>query len=1181
MSAEQPAPRPGKHRRGLLILLLALLAGGGAAVGFWFYRQRTSLPVQGSPRYEEYVEAFYVGTAALDVAKTDDNTIEENLTRAVGLVPAEPAAWINRAIHYLRSQQLDQAAQDLERARRLLPDSAVRERAELVALGAYLAERRGKIDEAVSQMRHAVEMDPDDPRKLFKLGQLVKQQGKEDSEAEYQRLMERILALRPDNLKALSELARTAAQRRDAKAFARCLERFGQLSKGWDAKTRGMLKKVEAVSARGPSPAVIRPLFEFTNVIMAAPGFARHREVVDPRDNMVGTPVYRFLRMAPPRATPAEPDLGLSYSAGQRIGKGVPGIASGRWSVVLPVWLTGKGTPAVFVANGKEVRRADREGPVLAFPGGPKSVLPSPDGVVAFDWNNDFRMDILCAGAGGLRFYQQGAGGKFTDVTAKTRLPKSVLEGDYYGAWAADIDSDADLDIILARRKGAPLLLRNNLDGTFTPQPIFPGVTNARAFVWADLDNDGSPDAALLDDAGRLHVFANERSGTFRKWPAKPPAGAFLALTVADVNDDGVFDLVALRKDGVLYRISDKDRRQGWDVGELPPGESVDKGLATGAVRLFAEDLDNNGAIDLLASWGEGGKAWLADGKGGFTPLPASIPPRVQGVADFNGDGLLDLLGLSAEGQPVRYLARGTRDYHWQDLAPSATRATGDDRINSFAIGGEVEVRAGTQVVKQPINRPVIHTGLGSRSRADLIRIQWPNGTYQYEFKKPADSLVVAEQRLKGSCPFLFAWDGEKMVFVTDFAWSTPLGMYINAQDKGGFLQTTDWVRIRSDQLRPRGGHYDLRVQANLWETHYLDYLSLIAVDHPPDTEVFVDERFFLTPTTPQVYLTGSPKPAARAWDHKGKDVTDIVRKIDGRYLDHAGLGRYQGITRDHWVEVDLGADAPRRGPVYLLAHGFVYPTDSSINFAIEQGKHARPGGLVLEVPDGKGGWKVGRDKLGFPAGKNKTVVIRLDGIEGKGVTRRFRLRTNMEIYWDALLYARGLDPSRCVQHRLKASKADLRFRGILGMTQAGRTAPSLPHYDRVICRGQYWRDLTGYYTRFGDVRELLKKVDDRYVIMNAGDEIAFRFPVPPGPPEGWRRTFAWVSDGWVKDGDLNTRFGNTVLPLPWHGMKRYDTPPGRLEDDPVYRRFPRDWDRFHTRYVTPRLFERGLRPLR
>jgi len=159
--------------------------------------------------------------------------------------------------------------------------------------------------------------------------------------------------------------------------------------------------------------------------------------------------------------------------------------------------------------------------------------------------------------------------------------------------------------------------------------------------------------------------------------------------------------------------------------------------------------------------------------------------------------------------------------------------------------------------------------------------------------------------------------------------------------------------------------------------------------------------------------------------------------------------------------------------------------------------------------------------------------------------------------------------------------QADLRFRGILEITQANASSPELPHYDRVVSRGQPWRDLIGYYTRFGDVRELLKQVDDRYVIMNAGDELLLRFQEQQPAKEGWQRDFVWISDGWVKDGNLNTRFGKTVLPLPSHDQTSYDSPPGRLEDDPVYRRYRGDWEIYHTRYVTPVWFERGLRSFR
>lgn len=62
-----------------------------------------------------------------------------------------------------------------------------------------------------------------------------------------------------------------------------------------------------------------------------------------------------------------------------------------------------------------------------------------------------------------------------------------------------------------------------------------------------------------------------------------------------------------------------------------------------------------------------------------------------------------------------------------------------------------------------------------------------------------------------------------------------------------------------------------------------------------------------------------------------------------------------------------------------------------------------------------------------------------------------------------------------------------------------------------------------------------------------------------------------------MKDGDYNTTFSKTVLPLPAHDIHTYTTPPGGLEDDPVYRRHARDWQVYHTRYVTPEVFAQGI----
>jgi hypothetical protein len=135
-----------------------------------------------------------------------------------------------------------------------------------------------------------------------------------------------------------------------------------------------------------------------------------------------------------------------------------------------------------------------------------------------------------------------------------------------------------------------------------------------------------------------------------------------------------------------------------------------------------------------------------------------------------------------------------------------------------------------------------------------------------------------------------------------------------------------------------------------------------------------------------------------------------------------------------------------------------------------------------------------------------------------------------------------------------------------------------VPQYQALEGTAPRWRDLIGYYTRFGDVRELLQGVDDRYVMMNAGDELILRFVAPPPPPIGWRRDFVMIGDGWVKDGDYNTAFSKTILPLPAHAQPDYTQRPGHLEDDAVYRQHAPDWQRYHTRYITLQRFHEALR---
>jgi hypothetical protein len=93
-------------------------------------------------------------------------------------------------------------------------------------------------------------------------------------------------------------------------------------------------------------------------------------------------------------------------------------------------------------------------------------------------------------------------------------------------------------------------------------------------------------------------------------------------------------------------------------------------------------------------------------------------------------------------------------------------------------------------------------------------------------------------------------------------------------------------------------------------------------------------------------------------------------------------------------------------------------------------------------------------------------------------------------------------------------------------------------------------------------VRELVTSADDRYVVMKGGDAVRLGFDASALPPlpEGWVRDYLIVLDGWDKDADKNTVAGQTVEPLPFHGMD--DARYGELEfpEDEAHREFVRTY---------------------
>jgi tetratricopeptide (TPR) repeat protein len=1136
-----------------------------AAIVFAGCRSGEKLPDKSSKTYSDFVSTFYVGLAALQVG--DDVRAESTLAQATQLVPGEPAAWANWGILALRQRNFDAAAQRFQKA-----VSRDQNDDRMYYLQGLLESDRGNSAEAINKLRRAVELNPRNLRAIYQLASEVERQGDQHSEADFQQLIQQVLTVEPENLAALLELSRISAKRGDTETLRATVTKIASQSAAWPQEVREQLNALQA-AANGPEPkaAATRSIF-LRNVLMRVPQFRASLSQLKAEPGDEAQPFVRFVKLETPDFRPAPPDESLTFSP-----QPVDSFPQADWSWIGAISLDGNGAPAIAVANDHQVHIAT--GATLPFPG-KAGVKPGPEGVLPVDFNYDFKTDLVLAGAGGIRFFKQESPAHFTDATKQTKLPASITNAAYTGAWAVDIEADGDMDIVAGSKDGAPLVLRNNGDGTFAAMHPFPGVSGIRQFVWSDFNGDGNPDAALIDGSEHLHIFMNQRSAKFQEQTLPPGFSAVKAIAAGDMNHAGPLVLLAVSADGSIYSLSFASN--SWVSTKVVAIPGAAKRLASD-VRLRIADLDNNGAFDLLlapVSSAQPATVWLQGDAGNLQllnkPLDAA---QVFDTADLKGNGRLDLLELSPDGQPIDAVNHGTKQYHWQTIRPRARQTTGDQRINSFGIGGEIEIRSGLLVQKQTITGPELHFGLGEQPAVEVARLVWPNGSVRAEFALKVDQPVITEQRLKGSCPFLFAYNGKQMQFVKDTVpWGSAIGLRINSIGAARVEATEEWYKIGRDELVPRNGFYDLRITGELWETYYYDSLRLMAVDHPAGTEIFTDERFAVPAVKLVVTAVDEPQPIARAVDDNGQDVTETLRALDGKYLDTFGRGQYQGVTRDHYVEIDLGDKAPSSGPLWLIAKGWLHPSDSSINIAMSQGSHEHARPISLEVPDGRGGWKVARKNLGFPAGRKKTCLIDLTNVFVPGTPKRLRLRTNLEVYWDSIEWAKGRPDASLKITSLKPAVADLHYRGYSVIHQANASSPEIPDYNQLAATTQTWRDLTGYYTRYGDVRELLAASDDRYVIMNAGDELSMRFAAPAPPPAGWVRDYVIAGDGWIKDGDYNSTYSQTVLPYPYHARKEYNTPPGKLEDEWVYKHHPEDWQTYQTRYVTPDIFEDALR---
>jgi tetratricopeptide (TPR) repeat protein len=810
------------------------------------------------------------------------------------------------------------------------------------------------------------------------------------------------------------------------------------------------------------------------------------------------------------------------------------------------------------------------------------------------DYDNDGWFDLLLLAGGQPVLYQSISQGKYKDVS---RQAFPDMPSDAVSALYVDMDHEGDLDLFLSTT-GTNRLYRNNADGTFTDFTKESGLAGSPngsyESCFGDFDDDGDIDLFTVNREAPCQLFSNLREGRFREVTEASGLGNLTdkqMVTAGDYNNDGYLDLFVAGEATGTFQCLRNTGRGTFETGPSLTGISeVSEQFRALDARFF--DFDNDGYLDLLivgdpGDSGQSGAVLFHNNReGGFENVSRLLPERFEGgrqisVSDYNDDGDLDIFLAGLNGGAKLLRNDGGNANRRLKMRLVGVRS-GSGKNNYYGIGAKVELRAGNLYQMKQVTEPNIYFGLADRSDVDVVRILWTNGTPQNIFNPGIEQALIEEQQLKGSCPFLYTWDGDSYTFVKDIMWRSALGMpmgIMGEEQSYAFADASrDYHKIPGHLLRPKDGRYVIQITEELWETIYLDEVQLLVVDHPDSIDIYIDEKF-VPPPYPPLEIHTVPRYAkiyaSEAYNREGREVSGLLREKDDRFVSGFSKGRYQGITEMSELILDPGR-LPDTGHIYLYLTGWIFPTDASINLALSQGENEKVSAPSLQVINSEGKWETVIESIGFPQGKDKTIIVDLSGLLPTS-DHRVRIRTNMEIYWDQAFFSAGNSDLPVNTMRLMPVAADHHFRGFSELyRKGGRYGPHWFNYE-TVSEGPRWRDLTGYYTRYGDVLELLMAPDNMYIIANAGDETTIEFDAGEAPPipDGWSRDFLIYTTGWVKDGDMNTAEGNRVMPLPFHGMKRY--PYGAGESYPDSPQLKSYHQTYNTREVDDRKFRREV----
>ena len=293
----------------------------------------------------------------------------------------------------------------------------------------------------------------------------------------------------------------------------------------------------------------------------------------------------------------------------------------------------------------------------------PMTVLSAsaPNNMIFADFNGDGKLDF----AGDVNGQVQ-----VTLASGSTSFASPVLlttpDANYNNcsSVAGDLSGDGKPEIVsVSCNTNRLAVYLNNGDGSFQTGVYYNNNGDQNQSVdeptIADLNGDGKNDVVVVNSSsGDVSVFLGDGEGAIQVEPLCYDVGGFAwaAPLVADFNGDGLMDVVESDDEYNLVYL------QGYGDGSFRGAPSYDlpNSFAGSAYTysVASGDFNGDGVPDVVVGQqGNNGSTgvvvYLAKGDGTFFPgvsYGASAQLRFVAVADFNGDGKLDIAAIDKAG---------------------------------------------------------------------------------------------------------------------------------------------------------------------------------------------------------------------------------------------------------------------------------------------------------------------------------------------------------------------------------------------------------------------------------------------------------------------------------------------------------------------------------------------------